>query len=355
MPANPRADALKFLKKKLPGVSFDPEPQRKIESVSSGCLAFDVVAGNGGFPRGRLSEVFGLESSGKTTLCLSACARAQSLGLYPVYIDVERGLDPPFADKIGFNWQDPEKALYVKPDTAEEVFQIIDTMAREGKADLVVVDSVPAMVPEVLMDEKVEITDMGQPAMLGRMMASVLPRLTKIIEKTRTAVVFTNQLRANIEMDAYKARFAPKEKSAGGYALRFYSSLRVEMRQLKKDAKVHEEPSPTDPKKPIQIPVASRHLALAFKNKVATPYRQMEFFIRYDPYHDFWGIDDLQTILDMSLVKGLIVAKGGGHFQYNGTEQMQVRGEDALYDWFSAHPAEIGALKAALFGGSGEQ
>lgn len=345
-----RTEAFKYLKKIMPGAIPVPgQAPPPIEFISAGSIAVDYVTG-GGFPRGKISEVFGIESSGKTTLCMTACAQAQVAGCYPVYVDIERGLDPDFASKIGFDFLDQDRGYYLKPDTFEEVLEIIETMATEGTADLIVIDSIPAMVPESAFKEK--IGELGQLGQVGRLFSVSLPRLTKIIEKTRTAVVFTNQLRANITTDPWAARFAPKEKTAGGYALRFFSSLRLELRQLKKNAKVIEQASLTDSSKKEELPVASRHSVLAFKNKVSTPYRSIEFFIRYDPVHDLWGIDDLQTIIDIAMVKDMIEAKGGGIFVYtpetDGANPLKFKGEAAVYDWFAADAARSEALRKRL-------
>jgi recombination protein RecA len=341
-----REDAFKYLKKIMPdAVPVPGEAPPPIEFISSGSIAVDYIAG-GGFPRGKVSEVFGVESSGKTTLCMSACAQAQAAGLYPVYVDIERGLDPLFAEKIGFDFLDPQRGYYIKPRTFEEVLEIIETMSTTGEADLIVTDSIPAMVPESAFKEK--ITDMGQLGQVGRLFSISLPRLTKVIEKTRTAVVFTNQLRANIQTD-WAARFAPKEKTAGGYALKYFSSLRLELRQQKKNAKVIEQTSLTDPTKKEELSVASRHSAMAFKNKVSQPYRSIEFFIRYDPVHNLWGIDDLQTMLDIAMVKDVIEAKGGGQFVYNAVpDAVKFKGESALYDYFAGKPERVGALRQTL-------
>jgi recombination protein RecA len=342
-----RLEAQKYLKRMMPhAVPVPGEAPPPIEFISSGSLAVNYVCG-GGFPRGKLSEVFGVESSGKTTLCLSACAGAQKAGIYPVYVDIERGLDPQFAEKIGFDFMDPEKGWYLKPDTFEEVLEIIETMSGEGRADLIVVDSIPAMVPKAALEGS--ISEIGQIGQVGRLFSSSLPRITKTIEKTKTALVFTNQLRANIQMDPWAARGQPKEKTAGGYALRYFSSLRIELKQISKHAKTREGESYTDGEK-TKVPVASRHSAMAFKNKVSVPYRSVEFFIRYDPVLSRWGIDDLQALLDIGVAKEIIDAKGGGYFVYtepDGTVQ-KVKGEQPLYDWFAADPARVTGLKDRL-------
>jgi recombination protein RecA len=340
-----RADAFKYLKKLMPNaIPVTGELPAPVEFISTGSLVVDYVAG-GGFPRGKVSEVFGVEASGKTTLCISACAAAQSAGFYPVYVDVERGLDPAFSQKIGFDFLDPDRGYYLKPDTFEEVLEIIETMATTGKADIIVIDSIPAMTPKAAFEGK--ISEIGQLGQVGRLFSSSLPRLTKTIEKTRTAVVFTNQLRANIVTD-WTGRSAPKEKTAGGYALRYYSSLRLELKQTKKSAKTVQRPTLTDASKMQDVSVASRHSVLAFKNKVAIPYRTLEFYIRYDPDHDLWGIDDLQAVIDIATGKEIIETKGGGNYTYNGPEVMKVRGEEAMYEWFVQRPAVVAELRKTL-------
>jgi len=325
----------------IPVAGEAPPP---IEFLNSGSVAVNYVSG-GGFPRGKISEVFGVESSGKTTLCLEACAEAQKINLYPVYVDIERGLDPLFATNIGFNFLDPEKGWYLKPDTAEQVLEIIETMSTEGRADLIVVDSIPAMVTKATFEGK--ISEIGQLGQIGRLLSSALPRLTKTIEGTKTALVFTNQLRANIQIDGH-GRGGPQTKTAGGYALKYFSSLRLELKQTKRTAKVVEQPSVTDPGETEELPVASRHSVTAFKNKVSTPYRSAEFYIRYDPFNNLWGIDDLQALIDIGLAKGMIESRGGGNFVYTIGEPQKLRGEDKLYNWFAANPERAAELRRAL-------
>jgi recombination protein RecA len=339
-----RDEANAYLKKALGSRIY--EGRVSLEGISTGSVAVDVICGNGGFPRGRISEVFGLESSGKSTLCMTACAKAQSMGLYAVYVDVERSLMPDHAMKIGFDTT--QRGAWLQPDTFEETLQIIDTMAVKGEADIVLVDSVPALVPKSVLDG--EITEMGQFGQAARLFAGSLPRICKLIERTNTALVLVNQLRANIVQDTYRARFEPKEKSYGGYALRYYSSLRVELRQRDKKAKTRELPHPTERGKMVEQPVASRHTALIYKSKVSQPYKEIEFFIRFDPTTDQWGIDNLQTRLDIAKAKGLIEEKHGGvtMFTTSTGDKQTVRGADALYDWFQSRPEEIAALTAQI-------
>lgn len=344
MPKDGRSDAIDFLKKKI---SHAFEPIAPLTSVPSGCLAVDIVSGVHGFPRGRVTEVFGLEQSGKSTVMMAACAAAQADGRYPVYIDAERGMEADHALRLGFDFQNKKKGLYLLPNTFEETLVILDTMASDGSADLVVVDSVPALVPEDVM--KGEITEMGQFGQVARLFAGALPRIVKTIERTKTALVFVNQLRANIPASAYEARWAAKEKSFGGYALRYYSALRINLKQKKKDWRTRPVPHLTEAGKTRDLPVASLHSATVFKSKVAQPYQDIEFCIRYDPVADVWGIDNLQTIIDVARAKGLITSKGGGVFTFDGkTERMVARGEDQLYDWFQTHADEITHLRGQI-------
>jgi recombination protein RecA len=268
------------------------------------------------------------------------------MGLYAVYVDVERSLIPEHAAKIGFDTTVP--GSWLQPDTFEETLQIIDTMAVKGEADIVLVDSVPALVPKSVLDG--EITKMGQFGEAAKLFAGSLPRICKLIERTNTALVMVNQLRANIVADAYRARFEPKEKSYGGYALRYYSSLRLELRQRDKKAKTRVLPHPTETGKTIDQPVASRHTASIYKSKVSQPYQEIEFFIRFDPVTDQWGIDNLQTRLDIARAKGIIEEKHGGVtlFTTASGDKQTVRGADALYDWYQSRPEEIAALAAQI-------
>lgn len=311
--------------------------------------------GNGGFPRSKVAEIFGDYSSGKSTLAAMACAKAQAQGLYPVYVDVERGLDRKFAENIGFDVGAAlagRKGLYTTPETFEDMLIIVEKMVTDGAADLVIVDSVPALVPKQFMEAE-SIADAQQLGLQAKLFAASLPKLTKIIDRPghKTSLVFVNQIRANIQtgwMPPGAASAMAKTKTAGGYALGFYSSLRVELKQIKKIAKFLERPSPTDATKMEKIPVASLHSAMTFKNKVAPPYRSIEFYIRYDYENNVFGIDNLQTILDIGVAKGQIEAKGGGNFLYNGVEQMSVRGEAQLYDWFLTHEAARTELRQRL-------
>jgi recombination protein RecA len=347
-----RADAIKYLLKKTPS-AFRPEDEPlQLEGISTGSIAVDYIIGNNGLPRSKVSEIFGLPSSGKSTLAATACAKAQRIGLYPVYLDVERGLDKVYATRIGFDVEAAmkgEKGLYVTPESFEDMLIIVAQLAKDGLADLIFVDSVPSLVTRASLEG--DITSLGAIGESARMFSSSLPKLTKMIDRPghKTALVFVNQMRAKISTGWQPMGAQTGPKAMGGYALEHYSSLRIELRQIKKDAKTVEQPSLTKHDEVDKIPVASLHTALAFKNKVNVPYQRINFYIRYNAGTNEWGIDNLQTIIDIALTKNLIETKGGGNYLYNaGSEQMQVRGESALYEWFRARPDVINDVRAKL-------
>jgi recombination protein RecA len=338
--------AVAFLQKKLGERAF--EGTGPIVGLSTGCLAVDIVSGVGGFPRGRVTEVFGPEGSGKSTLCTTACAKAQANGLTVVYVDAERSLIEEHALKLGFDPRQP--GAWIKPRTFEDMLTIVETMCQEAEADLILVDSVPALIPKAVLEG--DITEMSHYGQAARMFSQALPRLAALIEDSKTALVLVNQLRANISQNTWAARFEPREKTFGGNALRYYSSLRLELRQLDKKAVEREVPHPLEVGKMNKIPVASLHRGIVIKSKVAAPYQQLDFFIRFDPILNRWGIDNLQTRIEMATAQTppLIERKHGGIaiFETSAGEKVSVRGDDALYDWFAERPDEVKALKNRL-------
>jgi recombination protein RecA len=329
-------DALKTLRRSVPR-AFDYRESR--EAISTGCIVVDTVTGIGGFPRGRLSEVFGWEGSGKTVLCLTACARAQEAGLYPVYIDIERGVDLTMADKIGFIHDDPAKGLYLTPDTHEETIKIIHELTNSEGVHLIVADSVPAMVPKDEMEGKIE--DLGAIALRSRLIGAFLNRITKDLEKTNTALVMVNQMRQNIAT-GYGAKYEPKEKSSGGSTIKFLSSLRLNLRLSKKGSTTRKLPDPFTGEE-TEVAVANRHSVEVFKNKVGIAYRTGAFYIRYDETKDIWGIDNLQTVLEMAVAQDIVKKRGGGYFAFTGKGETEafnfsIQGESVLYDYLRDHP-----------------
>ncbi len=340
-PSSGIPDAIKHLRKQIKGAF---EPEEYLRGLTTGSLAVDLITGIGGFPVGRLSEVFGWESSGKTTLCLQACAEAQRAGRYCAYIDVERGVDLSYADKIGFNHTDETKGLYLRPDTFEEVLVIIEKLVETGEVPLVIVDSVPAMVPEAEFQGKIEET--GGMAARGRMLSSALPRLTKIISGN-TALVFVNQMRQKIDTGFVPAFMKTKEnseQSSGGSALKFYSSLRIEMRLGKKGI-LKESTESFFTGKPEDVGLANLHYVKAFKNKVGTPYKTAPLYIRYDAGRNLWGIDNVRTTMDIAVVAGIISEKSSGIYIVGETT---VRGEESLFNHLLQHPEVYADVQAQV-------
>lgn len=346
-----RAEAIKALQKQ---VEHAFESDGPLVGLPTGALAVDIITGIGGFPRGRLTEVFGWEGSGKSTLCLTAAAECQRAGLYVVYIDIENGVDEVFATRIGFDMEDAKgerkKGMYVRPDSLEEAVNVIETMAAKGEADLIIGDSVPAMTPQSILEG--EITETGRIGELSRLLSSIVPRLIKTIKHKKTALVLCNQMRKTINTGWMPPGAAQKrentESTSGGSALKFYASLRIDM-TLKTKGVEKESKQDLFTSKVIEVPTANLHQAQAFKNKVAVPYRAATFVIRYDAARNLWGIDNRQTVLDIAVSQGLIAKRPGGRFAYdaNGVS-FSAHGEDALYTYMLENPAHYDAVQAAV-------
>lgn len=324
-------DALGALRKEMKDAL---EYDENLEAITTGCIAVDYITGIKGFPRGRLSEVFGWESSGKTTLCLSACANAQRRGFTAAYIDMERAVSLEHARNIGFDYKDEAKGLYITPSNFEECATAVEILA-EADTDLVCVDSVPAMTPKKQMEG--DIDDQGAIGEQSRMMAKFLSRITKTIADRKVALVMVNQMRAKINT-APGSQWEPKEQSAGGSALKFYGSLRIDMEQVKQVTE--KQPSPFIANRELNIATSAVHRARAFKNKVSTPYRICEFVIKYGK-DGVYGIDNLQTIIDFAKHKGVIEVRGS-YFKYSGAEEgngnFTIQGSQELYDHMKANP-----------------
>lgn len=343
MATDPLQDALKHLQKGMPDAF---EYDDNCRAISTGCLAIDAITGIGGFPIGRVSEVSGWEFSGKTMLCLTACGAAQAAGLYPVYIDVEHGVDLALAERLGFDHKDRARGLYVTPDTFEQSLIVIARLVETGKVHVIFVDSVPAMVPQAEIEGKIE--DTGQMAARARLLAYALPKLVKMISKEpQVALVFVNQMRSNIETDVYKARFADRERTAGGAALKFYSSMRLKLRQVRKGSTTRTETDPFTGKE-VEVPIASQHECEIFKNRVAVPYRKATFYVRFDAASNNFGIDNLQTVLDLAVTGGLVVKKGS-YFNYTGPQyNFSTQGIESAYTHLHDHPEITAEIRATL-------
>jgi recombination protein RecA len=268
----------------------------QIETIPTGSIALDLALGVGGLPRGRVTEIFGPESSGKTTLALHCIAEAQKMGGMAAYIDAEHALDPVYAERIGVNIND---VLISQPDTGEQAMEICEMLVRSGAIDIVVVDSVAALVPRAEIEG--EMGD-SHPGLQARLMSQALRKVTAAINRSKTTVIFINQLRERIGVV-----YGNPETTTGGRALRFYSSLRLEVRRAET---IKQGSSDTS---------GIRVRCKVVKNKVAPPFRQAEF----DMMHET-GISREGGILDVGLSMG-IVEKSGAWYNYKTTRLGQGR------------------------------
>ncbi len=267
----------------------DARAQRQIEVIPTGALAIDLALGVGGVPRGRVIEIYGPESSGKTTLMLHVIANAQKAGGLAAFIDAEHALDPAYAKKLGVNL---DELLVSQPDSGEEALTICETLARSNALDVIVVDSVAALVPKAELEGDMGMATMG---MQARLMSQALRKLTAILNKSKTTCVFTNQLREKVGV-----MFGSPETTPGGKALKFYASVRMDIRRKEtlKDAAGNAMGNHTKVK--------------IVKNKVAPPFAEAEFDIIYNH-----GIDKEGNVLDVGITNG-VVDKKGAYLQFNG-------------------------------------
>jgi len=273
----------------------------KVAAISTGSVALDIALGVGGVPRGRVTEIFGPESSGKTTLALQVVAEAQKAGGIAAFVDVEHALDPSYARNLGVDIDN----LYIsQPDTGEQALEIMESLVRSSAVDIVVLDSVAALVPRAEIEG-----EMGDPQMglQARLMSQALRKLTGAISKTQTSAVFINQVR-----DKIGVMFGNPETTPGGRALKFYSSVRIEVRK-------------TDTIKSGQDVTGCRVRAKVVKNKLAPPFRQAEFDLMYGK-----GISRAGNILDVGVEKGFI-SKSGTWFTYGDIKLGQGRESAKTY------------------------
>ena len=278
----------------------------EVEAIPTGALSLDIALGIGGVPRGRIIEVFGPESSGKTTLALHIIAEAQKMGGEAAFIDAEHALDPVYARKLGV---DIDNLIVSQPDTGEQALEITEALVRSGALDVVVVDSVAALVPKAEIDGDMGDSHMGLQA---RLMSQALRKLAGAINKSKTVLIFINQLREKIGV-----MFGNPETTTGGRALKFYASVRMDIRKtemMKQDGQV----------------IGNRVRVKVIKNKVAPPFREAEFDVLYGK-----GISKVGNILDMA-VNLDIVEKSGAWFSYNGQRISQ--GRENAKRYLEEHP-----------------
>ena len=288
----------------------------EIEAIPTGALSLDIALGIGGVPRGRIIEVFGPESSGKTTLALHIVAEAQKMGGEAAFIDAEHALDPVYAKKLGV---DIDNLIVSQPDTGEQALEITESLVRSGALDVIVVDSVAALVPKAEIDGDMGDSHMGLQA---RLMSQALRKLAGAINKSKTVLIFINQLREKIGV-----MFGNPETTTGGRALKFYASVRMDIRKIeniKQDGEVK----------------GNRVRVKVIKNKVAPPFREAEFDIVYGQ-----GISKEGNILDMA-VNLDIVEKAGSWFSYNGERIGQ--GRENVKKYLKENPKVLGEIEGKV-------
>src|SRR5450432_1414813 len=291
-------------------------PSVEIEAISTGSLGLDIALGIGGLPKGRIVEIYGPESSGKTTLALHVVAEVQKLGGTAAFVDAEHALDPSYAHKLGVNLDD---LLVSQPDTGEQALEITDTLVRSGAVDIIVIDSVAALTPRAEIEG-----EMGDslPGLQARLMSQALRKLTASISKTQTLVIFINQIRMKIGV-----MYGSPETTTGGNALKFYASVRLDIRRT------------GSVKKGDEI-IGNNVRVKVVKNKVAPPFREVQFDIIYGE-----GISKLGEIIDLG-VKAGVVEKSGSWFSFNS--QRIGQGRDNVREFLKANPDIADEIEAAV-------
>jgi recombination protein RecA len=288
-----------------------------VETIPTGAIGLDLALGAGGIPKGRVSEIYGPEASGKTTLCLHVIAEAQKRGGTAAFIDAEHALDPSRAKGIGVNL---DELLISQPDTGEQALEITETLIRSGAVDVIVIDSVAALVPKAEIEG-----EMGD-AMVGvqaRLMSQALRKLTGAINKSKAVVIFTNQLREKIGV-----MFGSPETTSGGRALKFYASVRIDMRKIGNISEGEKI-------------VGSRHRAKIVKNKIAAPFRVVEFDIM-----NSGGISRSGSILDVAIEQG-VIEKSGSFFRFEG--EMLAQGREATKSVLEEKPELSHKIEKAIW------
>ncbi|QQG37948.1 MAG: recombinase RecA [Candidatus Kaiserbacteria bacterium] len=289
------------------------QPKVDVNAIPTGSIGVDWALGIGGLPRGRIIEIFGPESSGKTTLCLHAVAEAQKKGGVCAFIDAEHALDPEYAKKLGV---DISSLLVSQPDTGEQALEIVESLVRSGKIDVIVIDSVAALTPKDEIEGDMGAQHVGKQA---RLMSQALRKLTAIVSKTKTVVIFINQIRMQIGV-----MFGNPETTPGGKALKFYTSVRVDIRRIAQIKKGDET-------------VGGRHRVKIVKNKVAAPFRQTEFDMLYGE-----GISKEGEALALGEKFGLVQKSSGGAYTIGETKLG--RGYDAARTFLRDNKPVLNAL-----------
>ncbi len=289
---------------------------KKIDVISTGSVGLDLALGVGGVPRGRVVEIFGPESSGKTTLTLSIIASAQKTGGEVAFIDAEHAFDPTYAKKIGVNL---DSMLISQPDSGEQALEIVETLVRSNAVDVVVIDSVAALTPRKELEGDMGDSHVGLQA---RLMSQALRKLTGVISKSRTCVIFINQIRMKIGV-----MFGSPETTTGGNALKFYSSVRIDLRRIASLKKGEEV-------------VGNRVRAKVVKNKVAAPFRQAEFDIMFDE-----GISRSSSIIDLAETAG-ILKKAGSWITYG--EEKIGQGKEKARIYLKENPKILSKIESEV-------
>ncbi len=289
---------------------------RNIEVIPTGCLTLDLALGIGGLPKGRIIEIYGPEASGKTTVTLHVIAQVQKMGGTAAFIDAEQALDPVYAKNLGINLDE----LYIsQPDSGEQALDILEYLVRSNAVDLIVVDSVAALTPKSELEGDMGESHMGVQA---RLMSQALRKLVAIGNKSNTCIIFINQLR-----DKIGVMFGSPETTTGGKALKFYSSVRLDVRRI-------------DQVKDGSDIVGSKTRVKVVKNKVAPPFKTAEFEIIFGK-----GISNSACILDAAVERG-IIEKSGSWFSYNGEKIAQ--GREKAKAWLEAHPEIMESIQATV-------
>ena len=293
------------------------------DMIPSGSLALDVALGIGGIPRGRVTEIFGAESAGKSTLAIHIMVETQRKGGIAAYIDVEHAMDPSYAENCGLNLDD---LLISQPDSAEQALDITEQLVRSGAIDSVVIDSVAALVPQAEIEGDMGDSHVGLQA---RLMSQALRKLTSTINKSRTAVIFINQLREKIGIS-----YGNPEVTPGGRALKFYSSVRIDLRRIESIKQGSEV-------------IGNRVRARIVKNKMAAPFRVAEFDIMFNK-----GISRMGDLLELGTAQG-VIKKAGAFYSYGDTRLGQ--GRENSKDFLTQHPEIADSIEARIRGQSPSQ